>query len=358
MKQSYLVISIFLIMFVLTYNHNVFSQTMNPADFFDSNTGLPIGITEQISVTQIPQIPKPGEAVSVEIESYSTDFNKAQIKWTLNDKVISSGFGIKKITFNAPASGKTSVLKITITKEGGGVIQKNITINPADVDLMYEAQTYAPPFYKGKKLFTSESNISFIAVPNFVLSSGKKIPDEQLVYTWSVNGSIIESVSGYGRNIFVTKGTLIERPMTVQVDVSASNSTLKATQKINLVSTKPEFILYENNPLLGVVYEKAIQGIFNLQRPQIDFEGVPFFFDAQYKDSTNLKYTWSINGVSIKTKSSNENYLILQNDKNQEGQAVISTSIQHTKNILQNTASKIQLQFKKNDNSTNETFTF
>ena len=50
-----------------------------------------------------------------------------------------------------------------------------------------QARRYTPPFYKGKKIFTSESVIKFIAIPNFVTSNNKKIPASDLVYTWKIN---------------------------------------------------------------------------------------------------------------------------------------------------------------------------
>jgi hypothetical protein len=235
---------------------------------------------------------------------------------------------------------------------------KTITLNPADVDLIYEAQTYAHPFFKGKKQFTSESVVTFIAIPNFVTPAGRKIPDGELVYTWKTNGTVQQSVSGYGRNTFTLKGTLIERPMQVTVDVSAVNSTLASTQSIYIHSTSPEIVLYENNPLLGVVYDKAIMGTFLLERPQVDFEGVPYFFDAQTKDSASLNYAWTINGVTVTSKTQTENYMLLRNDNNEEGQATISATVNHVQNILEVAETRLDLNFKKVENTTNEAVTF
>ena len=363
MKNGFAIPTLLVVLGASLYAQHAFSQStlpaFDPSTLFDSSTGLPSGIQEQITVEQVPSIPQPGEQVNVRITGYSTDLNKARITWTLDGKaVVSQQTGATAFTFKAPASGETSRLVITIVKEGGGTITKSLVISPADVDLIYEANTYAHPFYKGKKLFTSEAEINFIAIPNFVSSNGTKIEASNLVYTWRVNGSVLQNASGYGKYTYSTKGTLIERPSVITVDVSAVNSTLKATKSIQVQSLTPTITLYENNPLLGVVYEKAIEGAFKLERPQVDFEGVPYFFSASFKDSNDLDYRWFINGNEVETKASNENYMLLRNEQNAEGTAVVNVSVNHVRNLLQTTGASLQLDFTKTDDNTNELFTF
>lgn len=359
MKYRSVILSSFLFS-TLFFVHYVFSQStdFDPSILMDANTGLPLGVDEQISIEQIPQIPQAGENVSIRINAYTTNLNKAKITWTQDGKIVLSQTGAVSNQVTAPASGKSSTIGITIQKENGGTIYREIKLNPADVDLVYEAQTYAHPFFKGKKLYTSESDVTFVAIPTFITPAGKKFADQDLVYKWKVNGTVQQSVSGYGKNTFSTKGQLIERPMQVTVDVSAINSSLIATKSINLHSVAPEILIYENNPLLGVVYDKAILGTFFLQRPQVDFEAIPYFFSSVNKDSSNLAYSWTVNGLEVTNKGPNENYLLLQNDKNAEGQANISVTTSHIQNILQTTFSQFGLDFKKVNNTSNEASVF
>ncbi|MEY4440574.1 MAG: hypothetical protein RLY49_200 [Candidatus Parcubacteria bacterium] len=365
MKYRYIILSV-LIVSVFVFVNLASSQSSETAQtsqidlssLFDSNTGLPTGIDEQISVDQTPRVPKPGEIVEIRITSYMTDLNKAKITWTQDGKVLVSQTGATVNQVQAPTSGKSTQIVITIEKEKGGTITKTITLNPADVDLLYEAQTYSPPFFKGKSLFTSESVISFIAVPNFVTSAGAQIAAENLIYTWSINGTVQQAISGYGKNTFTTKGSLIERPMKVSVEVSAINSTLKASQELTIKSTKPEVVIYENNPLLGIVYEHAVRGNFLLKRAQVDFEAIPYSFATLGKNSTDLTYAWSINGTKVTSKNPTENYLVLQNTENKDGTAVINVNVKQNQNILQNAFSNLQLDFKKVKDTSNEAINF
>lgn len=365
MKYNFLIVSI-LFVGVFLFKTETFSQqyfdmpttpVFDPLSLIDPSSGLPDGVEEQISIEQIPKIPEPNEFVSIRMESFMTDLNKATITWTQDGVVLVSGRGATTNQVQAPAGGKTSKLTIRIIKENGGVFSKTITLSPADVDLIYEAQTYAHPFFKGKRLYTSESVVNVIALPHFVVN-GNKIPESNLVYKWKTNGTVQQSVSGYGKNTFQIKGSLIERPLNVEVEVSAINSSLIASQSINLKSTQPELLIYENNPLLGVIYEQAILGAFFLDRPQVDFEAVPYFFSAQAKDDFALDYRWMINGVHVASKAPRENYLLLQNTKNEDGRAIISAVVKQTQNLLQTTQASLELNFKKIKETQNETITF
>lgn len=359
MKYSFTVLGLFLVLCVTLFSQDALSQQVfDVSSLVDPNTGLPTGVEEQISAQQIPSIPKAGERVSIRLTSYLSDLNKANIAWSIDGKIITTQQGATLFEFTAPQSGRTSTITVRIEKDGGGVVSKTFVISPADVDLIYEAQTYAHPFFKGKKRYTSEAVVDFIAIPNFTNSNGTQISATGLVYTWKINGTVQQASSGYGRNILTLKGSLIERPAQVTVEVSAPNSSLKATQSISITSTRPEAVLYENNPLLGIVYEKAIQGTFFLERPQVDFEAVPYFFSAEYKDELALQYQWSINGTRIQSKPTNENYLLLRNDKNEEGKALINLSLMHATNIMQNATASIELDFIKVENEPNEQFTF
>ncbi len=366
MKYRYIILSILIVTIFVGVSY-VSSQTapsteesssFNFNDLFDQNTQLPVGVEEQISIEQYPKIPKPGETVYIQITSYLTDLNKAKITWKQDGKEILTQTGAVAIQVEAPTSGKSSTISIIITKEKGGTITHTINLNPADVDLIYETDTYAHPFFKGKRLFTSESFINFIAVPNFITQSGTQINAENLVYTWSINGIVQQSISGYGKNTFSTKGTLIERPMTITVEVSAINSNLLASKSITLKSTTPDVVLYENNPILGVVYDKAIKGEYILERNQVDFEAVPFNFDVEGKNNINLLYSWAINGTKIQSKLPQENYLLLQNNTNEEGTAFIKATVKHAQNILQTTETSLELHFKKVNEINNEEINF
>jgi hypothetical protein len=304
---------------------------------FDPNTGLPLGLEEQISVKVLPKIPSPGEGVSIFVESFSTDLNKAYFTWRINGVTELEGNGETEFLFIAPESGESLTVSMVAQKEGGGLIQRNWTFSPADVDIIYEADTYTPPFYKGKPLFTSESSLRLIAIPTFVENGIKKDPS-QLVYNWSV----------YGKMVYETQGGLVHRALNVEVEVTAPNSNMKAENSIPITYKNPELVIYENNPVLGTVFENAVRGNFLLNRPEVEFQAVPLFFSTTRKDQADVEYRWRMNGKNIPSGSLTS-FITFRNDTGEAGKAIISLDAEHFNNILQLAQSAVDLTFEEHD---------
>jgi len=72
--------------------------------------------------------------------------------------------------------GEKKTVTIKVVSRRGGYLEEKITFQPALVDLMWEANTYTPPFYKGKALTSSKSSITVTAIPQ-LKTSDKKILD-------------------------------------------------------------------------------------------------------------------------------------------------------------------------------------
>ena len=103
-------------------------------------------IRNYLEVKTIPETPGPSEMVRVSIESYLTDLNKATISWSLNGKVVDRGVGRKSFSFQNGPSGKTTRLTIPITTNAGEYITKEFSGNPVGLTILWEADTYTPPF--------------------------------------------------------------------------------------------------------------------------------------------------------------------------------------------------------------------
>lgn len=304
----------------------------------DPNTGLPLGIEEQVSVTILPSVPAPRERVTIQVESFSTNLNKANFTWYVNGEVVESSSGIGKTTFsfNAPNSGEKMIVKYSLKKENGGILTKEFPFVPAGVDILWEAQTYTPPFYKGKSLFTRQSSLVFVAIPDLINpNTGNKIPDNELVYKWKKGGSVLQSESGYGRSSLRLTSDIISRPFEMEVEVSAVGiEGLKAKRRLTVVPFEPEVLLYENNPLYGIMFEKALVGDFLIEREEMEISAVPYHFSAEERNNPNLEYKWLLNDQKIDTFS-NRDSLTFRKVDDSTGRANVSISTNHLQNILQ-----------------------
>ena len=169
---------------------------------------------EEINVELIPANPKPNEVVYANITSFSIDLNSSKIIWEINGVVKKVGIGEKQLIFNTGEMNSTTILNITITTQAGETVEKTVNIKPSLMDLMWQSEGHTPPFYKGKALYIHQNKITFIAIPHIAGSNGE-IGTKNLVYKWKLNGSVVDTSSGYGKNTLTMTGSIISRPLEV-----------------------------------------------------------------------------------------------------------------------------------------------
>ncbi len=285
---------------------------------------------DNIQVSMKPEYPGPNELVNIQIENYAQDINALEISWFLDGKLQKKGVGDKKFQFTLGALG--SVSKITVSSIG---FTKDILIRPVGLDLVWQTKGYTPPFYKGKALYTYQSLVEVIAMPSFVLSSGAQIDPKTLVYKWSRNGSVLGDSSGYGKNTLSTSGGVLAKELEVEVEVSTPDGSMRAKKSISLQGMRPEAFFYENHPLYGIMYNKAIPPQFNLNKKEIALTTSPYFFDIGRKDDPILSYEWSMNGKKIANQTNPSSLVLRRPEGSKGGEAVVGLSIQKTGKSLQ-----------------------
>lgn len=289
---------------------------LTPASLF-AQEFLPV-----LQVSMMPQFPASGETIHLTVENYSADLTKKNISWSVNGKVEKNGIGEKSFDTVAPALGKT----LTIVVSAGG-ISKTIVIKPGDIDLIWEANTYVPALYAGKALFTHQSTVTITAVPHFSSNS--------LIYKWKQNGSVVPESSGYGKSSFTFGTGVISRPVTVSVEVSSLDGTQKAVKEITLDPREPQIMFYENHPLYGVGYGKALDNSeFKLSEKELSIVAVPYYFNGNAITDGRYNYSWTVNGNSV-SGGSQKNTIVLRNQNSQAGISTVGLSIENSKEFLQ-----------------------
>jgi len=275
-----------------------------------------------------PEYPSANQTVSAKIEIYGLEIDKYKISWLVNGKLIEQGIGQKEFFFQTGGWGSSTTLTIQVNTQEKGQIQKQIKITPTDVSLIWEAETYTPPFYKGKAVNSSNSIINVTAVPNFIDRDGKTINYKNLIYNWKEDGKVKGSQSGYGKSTFSFEGPQITNSKDITVEVESLNKTLVVIKTISIRSNKPKIVFYEEDPLLGTLYNKAIENKFNLNSEELKVKASPFFFSPQ----DEIKYKWIVDNQTINNL---ENQITLRRPLNQTGLSQISLKIQNMDSILQ-----------------------
>lgn len=312
----------------------VLGTLMSTTSIAHAQLSLPPGFKEEVLLEMVPKVPAPGQNVNVRVESFSTDLKRSTIRWSVTDGQKAEGVGLATFTFTAPPAGTVLELTVTVVKENGEELTEKRTIATADVDLLIEADTYTPPFYKGRSLFTHQAVVTLAAIPNVVVSGETRNP-AQLIYTWEKDDQVIQDASGYGKNRIQFLGSVLSRPFYVTVTVEAQNTAVKARRRILVEPTSPKVIVYENNPLYGSIFERAITNKFRFDREEVGLTAVPYFFSVRTKNDKSLSYAWAENGTVLQDPTLGANLTFTNKGLSKSGISEILVGTSHLNNLLQ-----------------------
>lgn len=304
-------------------------------------------LLKYLSVKVSPENPAPLETIRVTIESYISDLDKATITWSINGKIVDSGTGKRTFSFQNGPSGKITRLSVTIVTNNGERIIKELSWNPVALTILWQADTYTPPFYRGKALLTPQANIHVVALPDNS-SGANALSGGKFAYVWQKDGSTVAGASGYGKNLFSFVGPKPYDKISVKVLASSVDDAIKSEKRIDLPVTQPFILFYESTPLLGVWYNHPMNSDFTLTKKEFSLSAEPYFFSNDDSDAPILKYDWSLNGAPV------QNYghtITLRNDTGQEGNSVVSLTMSGIKKTFQGAARSLSVKFTNNEES-------
>lgn len=301
--------------------------------------------TESFRVTILPQYPGPFEKVSVAVEDFSRDLNSVDITWSVNGKVVKKGTGLKNLDITTGDFGSASNISINM-----GSTVRTLTIAPTAVDMLWQADTYTPPFYEGKALHSNQDPITIEAEPFFITTKGTRLDPTKLIYTWKNNDTVDQNASGYGKNVYRYTPSILLKPIDVSVDVTTSDNSFYGHGEVNIDDTGPEILLYENNPLYGILFNNALNDRdITLSTQEINVIGSPFYFSNNQARAGLLAYTWQQNGSTV-NEGNDELIFRKPADANanggaSSGRSSISLAVKNLERIMQNASASTHLMF-------------
>lgn len=342
LKYSQIKIISLAIIFLSVFSFTSFANAQTPQDIIDS-------IQNNIQVSLNPEFPKAGDTVVIHLQSYSTPLDQATISWIVGGKTISKGFGVADFSVVAGRIGSKSTVTARIVTATGSTVDRTITIQPADIDLLWQASSYVPPFYQGKALYPHQGLITFTAVPN--VSADKSITKAlgSYIYTWKKGNDVLGDFSGYGKNTFTLRGPIISRPFTVTVEVKTTEGVSIGTASVAVNPRSPEVAFYEDNPLLGVMFNKNLTN-YTMRNKELSIISIPFFFNSN-GEPVDLEYKWTMNGKSIASQSDPAT-LTVRNATGASGNSTVGLQISNTLKALQFASDSMSITFGEGNNQT------
>jgi hypothetical protein len=306
-------------------------------------------LANPLEIVLYPENPDPESKVSVSLKSYSIDVNSSDISWYVDGKLEKKGKGELNLEAVSPALGKKMTISVEALSSNGRLFTSRISIIPTDLDILWETDGYTPPFYQGKSLYVSQGTVYLTAEPQFKTQSGKMIDPADLTYKWKLGSQVMASQSGRGKRKITLEGNALLKPVGATVEVTALEYGLKAEKGISLEPIDQEVVLYENNPLYGILWNKALEFPVNLINREIEILVEPFNFSTQNLKTGDISYEWFIGNREYPELKNNKSVTLRPKEKTQ-GNSNVKVEVVNNSRIFQKTGGSINLRFNDNEN--------
>lgn len=315
---------------------------ISPVVSFGQTVNLPYALSGELGFDIEPIYPRPNQNVSILLTLYTDNLNSADIAWYKDGKNVLSGKGETNYSFTAGSTGEETNIEVRIKLLNGVSFSKSVTLNPASVDLVWEADSYVAPFYRGKALYPRQGRLKIVATPEFV-KNGRRISPSNLIYKWSNRVEGYQNQSGYGKNTIILDGSMLGRAEWVEVLVTDPVDKMTSQGFINISPVDPEIVFYENNSYYGHIFDKSISNEYDLKTGEVQILAVPYYFTRE-RDGL-LKYEWRLNGAPI-SNLSDIRTAIFRKPENKTGRSTISLAVENLNRILQQADASIDMIFK------------
>jgi hypothetical protein len=299
-----------------------------------------------LSILISPANPRPQENVNLKLQSFSFDLNRSTITWVIDGIERQTGPGLKEFNFQAGRAGQPVSVGVIVETQTGQIFSRQTNFTPAGVDLIFEAVSYTPPFYKGRAMNINQGLIVVAAFPEIFDEMGRKFNTNELIFTWKKDGVVMGSDSGVAKNYFTYNGSVPVRDVEIEVLVSARNQNISAGRSVLIERGSPKIVFYENSPIYGLMTNRAIKGAVQMLSDEFTFVAVPYFYSVGYAGSPDLEYSWSLDRRSVVSQNPINKFTVRQESPG-SGTARIGLSIKNLARIFQFGDSEFVINFQR-----------
>lgn len=212
-----------------------------------------------------------------------------------------------------------------------------LSVHAQGVDILWQGETYTPPFYKGKSLWSTQSRVTLVAIPQGFGSL------KNLTYKWIKNGTTLGNVSGVGKSSLSFTDSIISRPQTIEVKILSNQGSELAQASVFIAPVSTTIVVYEKNPLYGFLFHKEVGSVYKFQNKEITFTTFPFFFSISGREDDNLGYRW----LPVVTEGVVRSSITYRVQENAVGSSQISVVASNIAKITQRASKSFVVQFGK-----------
>lgn len=229
---------------------------------------------QSFTLSSAPQYPAPYSVATLSFLSSSLDLSNSTLSVSVNGKGIYQG-SVQPVSITLGKAGSVTNVVATISSDGANYSQ-TLSIQPEDVALVAEPISSAPPLYPGKSLVPLEGDVRVVAVANLKNAKGSSLDPATLSYAWTVDDTQIANSSGIGKESLIVASPLQYRVRNVSVAVMSQDGALVGGASFTLTPEEPLVRIYENDPLLGILYDHALLDSYAITDAESTLYAAPF----------------------------------------------------------------------------------
>ena len=295
------------------------------------NTAPLQGVLQGISITLEPNTPRPFSTMTISLKSVRHDLSQTFIRWEKDGRLMSEGVGNTQFSFATGAVGESSQIKFYIMQEDTLLYADSVEVSPSQLGIAWEAETYTPPFYRGKALAVPGSRVRLIALPFFRDKNGAVIDPSTLVYTWKIGTKTLVDDSGYGKQVLeLEPGNPFGLAKKIILEVESVDGTFSDQTSIILGSSQPLLRFYQVHPLRGVVYEHSLSRLVLTDEETVVL-AEPYFFSIPEREDEQLLFEWDLDGSPFTAQE----VVTLQKPQNASGSGIMRVKVRSRDALLQ-----------------------
>lgn len=282
-----------------------------------------------------PAFPDANQIYTVNLVGYTQ--NRASLSWFINGIEQEAYKNKNSMTTQGGAIGVVANITAKVTLLSGEVVTIKHTVTSNRVDMLVEANTVVPPFYKGRRLPSSGSTVHATALVFTKLQE----PQSSLAYLWKLNGQTQNGGAIQNDNTFSFTPSF-ENQATLEVSVLNKNGAIIAQESKLIPIVKPELAFYEKNPLRGQLFT-ALTDPFLFIGDEITLRAEAYFMSKDLFTNDVLR-RWNVNGENVKGDVSDQNELTLHKEGG-SASSKVSFHIRNLKQLLQGVEKSITVNF-------------
>lgn len=291
--------------------------------------------TSTVTLQVYPPFPERNEAYEVRLQTGALADERSSIVWFVDG---AEDTGAKNSsTLQIEAGEDPAVITARVTLKNGTVYERSYTRNPYRVDIIANADTSVPAFYKGRALPSSGSTMIFTAL----VFKDNTLLQSDLSYRWKINDAVQNGGALVGNN-HITYIPEFESTVSVTVDVLNTQGVVLMSETAKVPVVKPELYFYEKNPLRGLSLV-ALKNPYIFVGEEMTIRAEPYFVNTNLLES-NAYTQWLIDGNEVASNAQEKNEISIRKEGN-AGSSELMFHIRNLSQLLQGAKNTLTIQF-------------